>query len=395
MTPAPPYRLVTVVGARPQLIKAAATSRALRTHFSHKVEELLLHTGQHYDAEMSGTFFDELELPEPHVQLEPGGTSHGEQTARMVLGVEKALLDLHPHAVLLFGDTNSTLAGALAAAKLNIPIAHVEAGLRSFDKTMPEEVNRIACDHMSTWLFCPTPAAMTNLAREGFRPLAPDTFPTANRPRVELVGDVMYDNALHFAPKASDRILTSLGIGHAPYALVTIHRGANTDAPERLNALFRALLEVNERLGLAIVLPAHPRLVQRMQSLLRTDLQERLGKAQGFHMLRPTGYLDMVALQRNSTLVITDSGGLQKEAYFHQKPCVVLRSTTEWVELVQSGHSTLADADGELVLSATERYLKSSVPERTNLWGAGDAAERIGALVVKDLDARHGTEGNR
>lgn len=380
----PPLRVLTVIGARPQIIKAAAMSRAIATHAKGRIAETLLHTGQHYDANMSQVFFDELGVPAADINLNTGSGNHGAMTARMIEGIEQVLLKKEHEVVLLYGDTNSTLAGAVAAAKLHIPVAHVEAGLRSFNRRMPEEVNRIVCDHCSTWLFCPTDTAVENLRREGFIG-ANDAKPTADRPHVVQCGDVMYDNSLHFASLARERstVLKEHGLENNGFVLVTVHRDNNTDDPKRLNAIFRTLLELHVRHGLDFVLPVHPRTRKMMDTLLAADVNAALARAPRFRVIPPAGFLDMIALESNARLVITDSGGVQKEAYFFGKPGVVLRPETEWVELIQKGQATLADADPDRITNAVDRYLRDGVPEVAPLFGDGHAAERICDELLK------------
>jgi UDP-N-acetylglucosamine 2-epimerase len=360
--------LLSIVGARPQFIKAAAVHRALeRLGARHG----LLHTGQHYDAAMSQVFLEELGMPRPLADLGIGSGLHGEQTARMIAGIEQALLGHQPRAVILYGDTNSTLAGALAAAKLRIPIAHVEAGLRSFNKAMPEELNRVLTDHCSTWLFCPTTAAISNLEREGFTqapgPASPD------RPQCLLVGDVMHDSALHYAALAGERsrLQGELGLRSEGYLLATVHRDFNTDAPARLAAIIAGLQECAAATGLPVVMPVHPR---TKAALAATRLEPAAGVLM---LIDPVGYLDMIALERGARLILTDSGGVQKEAHFFRKPCVVLRPETEWTELVEHGQAVLADADAARIGSAVERFLEQGLPECPALYGDGRAADRI------------------
>lgn len=373
-----PLRILTIIGARPQIIKAAALSRAVAGPYAGRIQETLLHTGQHYDEGMSQVFLDELGIPEPAVQLAVGSGSHGDTTARMLQGIEQELLRGGHDLVLIYGDTNSTVAGALAASKLNIPIAHVEAGLRSFDKRMPEEVNRIIADHCSTWLFCPTHTAVENLRREGFSTEVAQA-PTANAPHVVTCGDVMYDNSLHFAALAEQRstVLAQLGLDGKPYALITVHRDYNTDDPKRLRDLAQSFLELHAERGIALVWPVHPRARKQMEALLPAADRNALEHRSGIHLLPPVGFLDMIALERNATLVLTDSGGVQKEAYFFGRPCVILRPTTEWVELVDGGQAVLADTDPQRILSAVDHYFDHGIPKGAPLFGDGHAAEAI------------------
>lgn len=384
-----PLRLLTVIGARPQIIKAAAISRAIANGHRGAIHETLLHTGQHYDTNMSQVFFDELGIPRADIQLGVGSGSHGAQTARMIEGIEQELQTGRHDAVLLYGDTNSTLAGAIAAAKLHVPVAHVEAGLRSFNKRMPEEVNRITCDHCSTWLFCPTTTAVANLRREGFTVEASGA-PTIDRPWVSLSGDVMFDNSMHFAAVAegTSGILREQGLEAGGFILATVHRDHNTDVPERLNALFGALLDIGQRHGLDVVLPLHPRTRKMMDSLLSPALREAIAGSRRFKLVPPAGFLDMIALERHAALVVTDSGGVQKEAYFFGKPCVILRPETEWVELVEAGQAVLADADPGRIAAAADRFLTQGAPACPPLFGDGHAADRICAELLNTWPGR-------
>ena len=304
-------RLLTVIGARPQIIKAAAISRAIAAR-PDELSETLLHTGQHYDANMSQVFFDELGVTRADIDLGVGSGPHGMQTARMVQGIEEVLVERKPDIVLLYGDTNSTLAGSVAAAKLRIPVAHVEAGLRSFNKAMPEEINRIVCDHCSTWLFCPTSTAVANLEREGFSS-DPILHPSIDRPRVVLSGDVMYDNSLHFADIAEERsnVLRDLDLQPGGFLLATVHRDHNTDDAGKLSAILSSLLELHAVHGLPVVLPLHPRTRKRLAELVETGLRERVLANKGVRIGPPVGFLDMIALERHARLVLTDSGGVQ------------------------------------------------------------------------------------
>lgn len=378
-----PLRILTIIGARPQIIKAAAISRAIATHAKGRIIETLLHTGQHYDANMSQVFFDELGIPAADINLKVGSGGHGAQTARMMEGIEHVLQGEQHDIVLLYGDTNSTIAGAVAAAKLHVPVAHVEAGLRSFNKRMPEELNRIVCDHCSTWLFCPTDTAVDNLRREGFRIEA--TSPASiDHPRVVQCGDVMFDNSLHFAEIARRRstIGLSLGLEANNFVLVTVHRDHNTDDGTRLNSIFRSLLELHQRHRTPIVMPLHPRTRKMMDALLAADVKQELARSRTFHLLPAAGFLDMIALERDARLVITDSGGVQKEAYFFGKPCVILRPETEWVELVEQDQAALVDADRDRLLAAADRFLQHGVPACPPLFGDGHAAERICDILL-------------
>ncbi len=349
-------KVVSVVGARPQFIKAAAVSRVLRA--TPGVREVLVHTGQHYDDNMSRIFFEELEIPEPDYHLGIGGGTHGQNTGRMLEAIEKVLLHEDPDWVLVYGDTDSTLAGALAAVKLHIPVAHVEAGLRSFNRRMPEEINRVLTDHASDLLFAPTETALKNLLREGI----PEE-------RIHLVGDVMYDAALYYGEKAEreSRILERLSLTRKGYILATVHRAENTDDPARLRAILQALSEAAQEVE--VVFPVHPRTRKAMERYELTDLVRPL------IVTDPVGYLDMVMLEKNARLIVTDSGGVQKEAFFYRVPCVTLREETEWVELVELGWNRLLPP-GCLSSSALLEISGGREPE-LELYGGGIAAKRV------------------
>jgi UDP-GlcNAc3NAcA epimerase len=358
-------KLVSIVGARPQFIKAAVVSRALRAHGG--IQEFLLHTGQHYDRNMSAVFFEELEIPRPDLDLGVGSAGHGEQTGRMLAGIEMALLREKPDRVLVYGDTNSTLAGALAAAKLHIPVAHVEAGLRSFNRRMPEEINRVLTDHCADLLFAPAVSAVANLRREGI-----------SDERIALVGDVMYDAALVYAERAAEhsRILGDLGLEPGGYVLATIHRAENTDVPERLAAIVGGLGEI-AREGV-VVWPLHPRTRARLAATSPPALRR-------LRLIEPVGYLDMVQLERHAAVIATDSGGVQKEAYFHGVPCVTLREETEWVELVELGWNRLAPPESaEGIAAAVEAARGAPRPAHgaSSPYGDGHAAAAICQRLV-------------
>ena len=345
-------RITTVIGNRPQFIKAAAVSRRIRSGHS----ETLIHTGQHYDDEMSRIFFEELGIPAPDVELGIGSGTNTEQTARMLSALAPALADDRPDLVLVYGDTNSTLAGALAAAQARVPVAHVEAGMRSFDRAMPEELNRVLTDHASDLLFCSTETAVENLRNE-----------TAAG-EVHLVGDVMADVSLTFAPIAAERsrALADLALEPQGYLLVTAHRAGNVDVPDRLERR----VELIERLPGTVVLPLHPRTAKRLRE---TGLHDRLAGAAT--LTPPLGYLDFLELTRNARAVLTDSGGVQKEAYLLETPCITLRDTTEWVETVSAGWNVLVDLDADAALAALDRPPPAG--ERPDLYGGGHAAERV------------------
>ncbi len=376
-------KLVTVIGARPQIIKAAALSRAVCSNHSDEIEELIVHTGQHYDSNMSDVFFKELGIPRPWCNLNVGSGGHGVQTARMIEGLEKICLDQTPDAMVLYGDTNSTLAGAVVAGKLHIPIVHIEAGLRSFNKRMPEELNRILCDHSSTLLFAPTKEAIKNLVNEGFE-LTPAGKATNDNPYVYHCGDVMYDNSLHFGEQASSEILKRNEILDNRFILVTIHRDGNTDDPNRLANIFGALSDIWEQTGVRLVLPLHPRTRNKLEE--NETIYSQIQGCEGIQLIDPVSFLEMIALEKNCEMVITDSGGVQKEAFFFQKRCVVLRAQTEWVELVESGATALCDADRERIVADVEIFLGEKEWNYPYLFGNGKAAEFIASEMLRQLN---------
>lgn len=379
-------RIITIVGARPQIIKSSAISRAIQTHFSDVLEEIIVHTGQHYDENMSEVFFQEMGIPRPNYNLNVGSGSHGAQTAKMIEGLEEIFVKEAPTAVLVYGDTNSTIAGALAAIKIHIPVIHVEAGLRSFNKAMPEEVNRIACDHMSTLLFTPTITGIENLSKEGFSMDAAGKA-TANSPKVYQCGDVMFDNSLYFS-KLSDEtstILSENGLEVNGYVLTTIHRDSNTDMAENMEAIFNALLTIQQQFGLTIVLPIHPRTKGKMKDQLSAELLNAIEENPYFKIIPPAGFIDIIALEKNARLIVTDSGGLQKEAFFFEKPCVILRPQTEWVEIVNNGNAILADASKERIETAFATLMNKTDYSFPPFYGDGKAAEFICSKIVEDL----------
>ncbi|WFC63045.1 UDP-N-acetylglucosamine 2-epimerase (non-hydrolyzing) [Pseudomonas sp. REST10] len=356
-------KIVTIVGARPQFIKAAAVSREILKR-PGQLEEVMVHTGQHFDPNMSQVFFDELEIPAPRYNLEVSGGSHGAMTGRMLEGIEHILLDEKPDWVLIYGDTNSTLAGALAAAKLHIPVSHVEAGLRSFNMRMPEEINRILSDRVSSLLLCPTDAAVDNLAREGVTQ------------GVHNVGDVMYDVALYYRERArvGSSILQVLGLREKAFALATCHRAENTDDPLRLEGIVSALAQI--ACDVPVVLPLHP----RTRKLLNQFGLERY--LSDLTVVEPLSFLDMVALEQAARVILTDSGGVQKEAFFYRVPCITMRDETEWVETVELGWNRLVGAEQARILEAYAALAAGSADVSGRPYGDGRAAARILALLL-------------
>jgi len=345
-------RIITVVGARPQFIKAATLSRQFKLA---GIEELIIHTGQHFDTNMSDVFFEEMEIPRPAYHLDIHGLTHGAMTGRMLEGIEAILLKEKPAGVLVYGDTNSTIAGALAASKLHIPVIHVEAGLRSFNMQMPEEINRILTDRISNVLFCPTEAAVANLKKEGF-----ENMPV----RIIKNGDVMQDAAMYYAPKAEQKSDILKQAGLSKFVLATIHRQENTDSPETLRNIITGLNEINRQIP--VLVPIHP----RTRSILT-----QLNIVPEFKMIDPLGYFDMIVLLKNCELVITDSGGVQKEAFFFGKHCITLREQTEWVELVENGYNILVGSDIVKLKNAFDLFSSKSSDFKMDLYGKGQAAQ--------------------
>jgi UDP-N-acetylglucosamine 2-epimerase len=387
-------KIVTIVGARPQFIKAATVSRAtqgfnkkgsssIRRASKRRIKEILVHTGQHYDYLMDEVFFEELELPKPDYHLGVGSGSHGRQTGMMLERIEGVLQKEKPELVMVYGDTNSTLAGALAAAKLNIPVAHVEAGLRSFNRAMPEEINRLLTDHLSTFLFCPTQQAVRNLLKEGIK--------DGGEKVVKKAGDVMYDSILYYSELAKKRltILKDLGlitpnsvraIHELPlpqtpnYYLATLHRAENTDNPQRLKSILKALNEIGK--NTPVILPLHPRTKKMMNTY------HLLPEAKWIKLIDPVSYLDMLTLEKNAKAILTDSGGVQKEAYWFKVPCFTLREETEWVETVESGWNILVGTETERIVEEVSRKKKGEPPQKQT-FGDGRASEKIVQIVSR------------
>jgi len=406
-------KIVTIVGARPQFIKAATVSRALAEYNKtclpeSVIREVLVHTGQHYDDNMSRVFFTELHIPQPDYNLEIGSGSHGQQSGKMLMALEKVLVEEKPDLVLVYGDTNSTLAGVLAAAKLHVPSAHVEAGLRSFNRRMPEEINRIVADQLGNILFSPTPAASDNLRREGIAvdPL-PDQEPLAFDINAQLafqVGDVMYDSVIFYESLAKDNseILDNLGLTEKNYSLATVHRAENTDDPENLKNIMQAFASLATA-GHEIVLPLHPRTKKCFEALqseagfswlgtLKTEPSASLSR---IRIVEPVGYLDMIQLEKNAAVIFTDSGGVQKEAFFLQVPCITLRRETEWVETVECGRNILVGADRKKIIAAFDRGVAAkkelspfgldTTENDDQVYGNGQAAECIVEIISRLL----------
>lgn len=378
--------LLTVIGARPQIIKAAAISRAVKNSFAGQIEEKILHTGQHYDANMSQVFFDELGIPAPDYNLGVGSGSHGVQTAKMISGIEEVLTTDHFDGIILYGDTNSTLAGAVAASKIHIPVFHIEAGLRSFNMTMPEEVNRIVCDQLSSICFSPTQTGIDNLKREGFMD-SPAKFKNGKGRLVINSGDVMYDNSMYFASFAEEKsdILSRLSVKPNEYILTTIHRPNNTDDPERLTNILSSLLAIIERDGITLVLPLHPRTRNLLDKNLDAAVYEKLMNSSLVKIIPPASFFEIIVLEKNARIVMTDSGGVQKESFFFERPCVILRPETEWVEIVEHGAGIIADADPGRIIEAYDKLIGTK-PIFPPLFGDAHASEHILETIYKYLN---------
>ncbi len=379
-------KIITIIGARPQIIKASAISRAINNSFSNLLEEIIVHTGQHYDENMSEIFFSEMDIPLPKYNLKAGSSSHATQTSEIMKGIEEIIISEKADGILIYGDTNSTLAGALAAAKIHVPVFHVEAGLRSFNKSMPEEINRILSDHSSTLLFCPTETALRNLKHEGFS-LHHSEKATIDSPNVYLCGDIMLDNSLYFSQISDSKstILESSQLEENNFILVTIHRNANTDDKNNLNSIFSALLQIQQETKLKIVLPLHPRTKKMMDEYLEENIFNELAQNKNIQIIPPAGFLDIISLEKNAALLITDSGGLQKEAFFFKKPCVILRPQTEWIEIVENGNAILANADKQKIIESTLLLLNKVDFTYPELFGDGKASEFILTKICENL----------
>ncbi|MDB4088368.1 UDP-N-acetylglucosamine 2-epimerase (non-hydrolyzing) [Flavobacteriales bacterium] len=357
-------KIITIIGARPQFVKAAALSREFAKHDS--IEEIIVHTGQHFDTNMSEVFFEEMEIPKPKFNLAINSLSHGAMTGRMLENIEELLLKEKPDLLLVYGDTNSTLAGALAAKKLHLKVAHVEAGLRSFNMEMPEEVNRILTDRISDFLFCPTQSAIDNLENEGYNNIDCEVVRT---------GDVMQDAALFYAARSAAKSTIIKKINLDKFILTTLHRAENTDDKEKLGAIVKALNHIHEKIC-PVVLPLHPRTKAKLD-LFDIELNVKI--------IDPVGYFDMIELLKNCSLVMTDSGGLQKEAFFFEKNCVTMREQTEWVELIESGVNKLAGNDTFNIINFSSEMLNKESDFSENLYGNGKATESIANYLVKSF----------
>jgi len=381
-------KMVTLIGARPQIIKAAAISRVIKSTFSNQITEVLVHTGQHYDPTMSQVFFDELEVPKEKYNLEVGSGTHAQQTARMLLGIEDILVKEKPDCLLLYGDTNSTLAGALTAAKMHLPIIHVEGGVRSYNKSYPEEVNRVICDHLSTLIFVPTLSGIKGLQKEGFSENPTPPFQIDN-PKVYYCGDIMYDNSLYFAEKATHKssVLKDNDLKEGQFGLLTIHRANNVDNPEVLASLFKTFDQLTTENQMTLVVPLHPRTLKAIENNPDQTLFERVKANPFLKIIPPASFFDMINLEKGASIVFTDSGGVQKEAFYFEKPCVILSDETAWVELIESGTAILTGSDDARIRTAYQSLMdKRKELKFPSIFGDGCAASFICEKIVENFD---------
>lgn len=365
-------KICNVVGARPQIIKAAALSRVINESFNDKIEDIIIHTGQHYDLNMSDVFFNEMEIPLPTENLGIGSASHSVQTAKMLEKIEQIFIKHNPDVVVLYGDTNSTLAASISAIKMNIPVAHIEAGLRSFNKKMPEEINRIVCDHSSTLLFSPTITGLKNLQNEGFHLDSTPPYSSDN-PAVFLSGDIMYDNSLFYRDKAFrlSNIIEKLKLNDKQFVLATIHRNTNTDEPDRLKEILEKLNAIATHTNYSVVFPIHPRTKKLINEF---DLSALL---QNIIVIDPLSFFDMIVMENTTSLILTDSGGVQKEAYFYHKPCIIMRQETEWIEILQAGTGALEPQNIDEFISLVNRFINHPPNIFPEYFGNGHTAQYI------------------
>lgn len=382
-------KLLTIIGARPQIIKAAALNRAIRTKFSNQLTEVLVHTGQHYDHGMSAVFFEEMGIPQADYNLGIGSGSHGQQTGKMLDAIEDVIKKEQPDALVIYGDTNSTLAGALAAAKIHVPVIHIEAGLRSFNKRMPEEVNRITADHASTLLYSPTKAGLNNLCKEGFRNVEDAKKlgqADIDNPYIFHCGDLMFDNTLFYSDKAEEykSLFEKHGIEKNNYVLTTIHRPQNTDDIEVLSGILNALNEISLEDDVQMILPLHPRTANKIANADNAAIK-KIQSNPNFKIIEPVGFLEMILLEKNAKLIMTDSGGVQKEAFFVEKPCVILRPETEWTEIVESDCAILAGSDPEKIKDGYRHFQENPITDFPQVFGDGKAAEFICESIIDHL----------
>ncbi len=377
-------KIVTIIGARPQIIKAAAISRAIKNFYSNQIIEVLVHTGQHYDTNMSEVFFSEMGIPKPNYNLNVGSNSHGKQTALMLEGIETILLTEKPDYLVVYGDTNSTVAGSLAASKIHIPVVHIEAGLRSYNKSMPEELNRIITDHASTILFTPTTSGLENLANEGFKLNNQPPYHIDN-PKVYHCGDIMLDNSIYFSEIANQKskILEQFNLSKNQYILCTVHRDSNTDVAERLTSIFNALQTISSNYKEQIFIPLHPRTLKKLPEMLPQSLLKQIKRNTNIILAEPVSFFDMIQLEKYAKMIITDSGGVQKEAFFFNKPSLILRPETEWVEIVNAGCAKIVDANYQNIIDEYSNFSKKQNLEFSEIFGNGKASEFILTKIIE------------
>lgn len=383
-------KLLTVIGARPQFIKSAAISRAIAKSFTNKIEEVIVHTGQHYDPEMSKVFFDELNIPKEKFNLQIGSSNHAKQTAQIMIALDEVVEKQSPDAILLYGDTNSTLAACLVGIKRHIPIIHVEAGVRSFNKIFPEEVNRLLCDHTSSLLFVPSDDGMLNLKKEGFTMERADELLEGNtlimnHPKVYRCGDIMYDNTLFFRDSADmyfDRLVATQKLPKSNFILVTAHRPSNVDEPENFKSILEFFHYAIEKLGKEIIFPVHPR---TRKLIAQNRMISKMIDKEGLHLIPPVSFIDMIGLEKNADLVVTDSGGVQKEAFFMKKPCLIMLEETPWVELVASKNARLVGNDYGLLCRGAQEYLENKPLHFEELYGDGKSAHFICRKIIENI----------
>lgn len=380
-------KLLTVIGARPQFIKSAAISRAISKYFTNKIEEVIVHTGQHYDPEMSNVFFDELNIPKEKYNLHIGSSNHANQTAKIMIALDDVVEKEMPDAILLYGDTNSTLSACLVGVKRHIPVIHVEAGVRSYNKKFPEEVNRLICDHVSSLLFVPSDDGMRSLTQEGFDTAETkiDTTSLLNHPNVYRCGDIMYDNTIYFEDKADgyfNELIHKHSLPRENYFLVTAHRPSNVDDHENFKSILSFFHYAVETLGKEIVFPIHPRTRKLIDQ--NAELSEMINRP-GIHCIPPASFIEMIGLEKYADLVITDSGGVQKEAFFMKKPCLIMLEETPWVELVDSGNAKLVGSNYDLLCDGAKYYLENPPQTFESIYGDGKSASFICEKIIENI----------
>lgn len=383
-------RILTIIGARPQIIKAAAISRAIKNRFSEKINEIIVHTGQHYDKNMSDVFFEELEVPKEKYNFNTGSGSHAEQTAAIMLKTEEILLKEKPDCLLLYGDTNSTLAAAVAAAKIHLPVIHVEGGVRSYNKKFPEEVNRLICDHLSSLVFVPTMTGIKNLEREGFNLNNKPPYSSDN-PKAYHCGDIMYDNSVYFSDKAAKQsdIRKRINPESKNFILVTMHRPSNVDDLKSLNELFKTFDELSREEKMIFVLPLHPRTIKAFETNLEKNIYKSVKENTYLKIIPAVSFLDVINLEKNADMIITDSGGVQKEAYYFKKPCIILLEETPWVELVDSGSAILTGSSGSKIKSAYKYFKeKNSSLKYPEIFGDGKASVFVCEKIIEAFERK-------